>query len=745
MVMPSYRIGIDVGGTFTHAVALHTSDYSLAAQAKTLTTHGAAAGVAEGVVQALRGLLSESGIAPSEISFLAYSTTQITNALLEGDVASVGIVAIGSGLEGKRAQSETRLGDLELAPGRSLRTLHTYLDRDLLTGGAGSQPAACCPAALAAVKELAASGAQAIVAAEAFSVDDPSREQMVISAAQQWGLPATGTHEISGRYGLRVRTRTAVINASLLPKAIATGEMVERAVREIGIGSPLMVVRSDGGVMTVEDLRRRPLLTLLSGPAAGVAAALMYLHISDGIFLEVGGTSTDITAIQHGRALLRTAEVGGHRLFLRTLDVRTIGVAGGSMPRLSTHAISDVGPRSAHLAGLPYACFSDAAALKPPVPSGLKPDPTALLVSPVPGDPGDYAVVELPSGQRVAVTVTCAANALEQVPADDWAFGDAEASRLAFAALGKLIGKPAEQAAESLLSVAARKAARTVEQLLADRGMSRDTTDLIGGGGGAGALVPAVGKLLGLPVRLAPNASVVSAIGTALALVREVIERTVPSAAEADMLAIRREAAEAVIRAGAAPDSITVELEYDSRTAVLRAVATGQTELRERDLARALATDEERLAAAAKSLRVTPDQVVEEADSGLLRAYRATRRRRRLLGLVSEGKAIIALVDQQGVTRLLLPGGIVGAATAVGTREAIAKMLDRHTRYGDAGAELPQVFLGVRARMVNLSGLATADQVMALAQAETSALPAEEMVLIAVVPRSAGADRDGGS
>ncbi len=732
--MPTYRIGIDVGGTFTHAVALDTRDHSLAAQAKTPTTHRAAAGVAEGVVEALRKLLSESGITASEIGFLAYSTTQITNALLEGDVAPVGIVAIGSGLEGKRAQSETRLGDLELAPGRSLRTFHTYLD--LPAGGSEGRERMSESRAAAAVKGLAAGGAQAIVAAEAFSVDDPSREEMVISAAQESGLPASGTHQISGRYGLRVRTRTAVINASLLPKAIATGEMVERAVREIGIGSPLMVVRSDGGVMTIADLRRRPLLTLLSGPAAGVAAALMYLRISDGIFLEVGGTSTDITAIQHGRALLRTAEVGGHRLFLRTLDVRTIGVAGGSMPRLSGHAISDVGPRSAHLAGLPYSCFPDGAAPKPPAPSGLKPDATALLLSPVAGDPEDYAVVELPSGQRVAVTVTCAANALGQVPAGDWAHGDAEASRLAFAALGKLIGKSAEQAAESLLSAAAQKAARTVEQLLADRGMSRDTTDLIGGGGGAGALAPAVGKLLGLPVRLAANASVVSAIGTALALVREVIERTVPSAAEADMLAIRREAAEAVIRAGAAPDSITVELEYDSRTAVLRAVATGQTELRERDLTRALATDEERLAAAAKSLRAPPEVVEEAADSGLLRAYRASRRRRRLLGLVSEERATIALVDQQGVTRLLLPGGMVRATTAAGTREAMAGMLDQHTRYGDAGAELPQVFLGVRARIVNLSGLATADQVMALAQAETSALPAEEMVLVAVSRRA---------
>ena len=457
----------------------------------------------------------------------------------------------------------------------------------------------------------------------------------------------------------------------------------------------------------------------------------MYLHISDGIFLEVGGTSTDITAIQHGRALLRSGQVGGHRLFLRTLDVRTIGIAGGSMPRISGGAVSAVGPRSAHLAGLPYACFSDPAALE-----GYGERLRAHLFSPVPGDPEDYAGVELPSGERIAATVTCAANALEQVPEDDWARGATRAARLAFTALGKLLGRSAGQAAEAVLSTAARGAAGAVEQLLGDRNMSRETTDLIGGGGGASALVPAVGRLLDLPVRIAPNASVVSAIGTALALLREVIERTIPNATEADMLDIRREAAEAVTRAGAAPDSITVELEYDSRTAVLRAVATGQTELRERDLAQASASDEERLAAAAKVLRVRPEQVQVVADAGLLRAYRARYLRKRLFGLISEERATIALLDQQTITRLLLPGGMALVSPAGEAREALAESLERHTRYGDAGAELPQVFLGVRARIVNLSGLAGREQVLALAQAETSALPAEEPVLIAIAPRA---------
>ncbi len=116
MRMAQYRIGIDVGGTFTHAVALDAATFALDAQAKIPTTHYAARGVSEGVIEALRRLLAESGISPGDVVFVAYSTTQITNALLEGNVAEVGIVAIGSGVEGKRAQAEAQVGALELAP-----------------------------------------------------------------------------------------------------------------------------------------------------------------------------------------------------------------------------------------------------------------------------------------------------------------------------------------------------------------------------------------------------------------------------------------------------------------------------------------------------------------------------------------------------------------------------------------------------------------------------------------------------
>ena len=297
--MRKIRIGIDVGGTFTDAVAIDNETGEIIAREKLPTTHASGEGVAEGIITVLQNLLRRNRIAPEEVVFIAHGTTQATNALLEGDVAVAGILAMGSGLEAARVKQISNTGNIPLARGKELKTLHVFVKT--------ADAAAARQEISSAIEKLKEAGAEVIVATEPYSVDDPDNEQYVMELAREKGLYATGGHEVSKLYGLRVRTRTAVINGSLIPKMMETADMTEACVQRSGIPAPLMIMRCDGGVMNVDEVRRRPILTMLSGLAAGVAGVLMYERLSDGIFLESGGTSTDISVVKDGRLLRRTA------------------------------------------------------------------------------------------------------------------------------------------------------------------------------------------------------------------------------------------------------------------------------------------------------------------------------------------------------------------------------------------------------------------------------------------------------
>ena len=224
-------------------------------------------------------------------------------------------------------------------------------------------------------------------------------------------------------YGLRARTRTAALNAAILPRMVRTARMTADAV-QCGISHrPSMVMRSDGGVMDVREMERRPILTMLSGPAAGVAGALLHENVTDGIFVEVGGTSADCSAIRAGMPQMRPARVGGHRTMLRTLDVRTLAIAGGSMVRAGLKEIVDVGPRSAHIAGLRYASFTEPAVIE---------GAHVERIRPTPHDPSDYVALVCADGSRIALTPTCASNMLGYVPETAFLDGSAESARRAF-------------------------------------------------------------------------------------------------------------------------------------------------------------------------------------------------------------------------------------------------------------------------------------------------------------------------
>jgi N-methylhydantoinase A/oxoprolinase/acetone carboxylase beta subunit len=705
-----FRIGIDVGGTFTHAVAVNVATFEVDAQVKVPTTHTDKRGVAAGIVESLFKLLEQGQIRPEEVVLIAHSTTQATNALLEGDVAPVGIVGMAAGLGRGRARAQTRIGAIELAPRRFLHTFHHFIDT---THGLEEARIA------EAVDDLLKQGAEVIVASGAFSVEDPSHEQAVAAYCRARGLLCTAACEISQLYGLKARTRTAVINASMLPKMLETANMTEMSVREAGIKAPLMIMRSDGGIMDIEQMRRRPILTMLSGPAAGVAAALMYARITDGIFLEVGGTSTDISAIRNGKSLVKSAVVGGHRLYLRTLDVRTLGVAGGSLPRTNGRHVEDAGPRSAHIAKVHYAAFTP----------GLKDGITVEHFQPLKDDPKDYVRMRTSSGEPFSVTPTCAANLLGLVPAGDTAEGNLDSVKAAFAALAKFMkrDKP-EDVAWEMLDKGTRKVRQVVSEMIEDYELDPQLLTLSGGGGGAAAIVPFTAKAMNLPCEITKNAAVISAIGAALALVRDTIEKTVINPTEADVVKIRKEAAEAVVRMGAAPESVEVQVEIDAQRNILRASATGTTELRTRQLGREALDDEALTARVRQSVRGEVLALEKVATVSGLSVYKAQTRERRLGGLLSRQRNQYRVIDREGIIRLQIRHGDCLAGSKRDIAGSLAGFFDKHTVYGDAGTELPGLFVLHSGRILDLSGLGNFEQIQSLLQIELGGLLDSEPV-----------------
>jgi Hydantoinase/oxoprolinase len=195
----------------------------------------------------------------------------------------------------------------------------------------------------------------------------------------------------------------------------------------------------------------------------------------------------------------------------------------------------------------------------------------------VAGDPTVYAVVTNRSGESFALTPTCAANALEVVAADAHAHGSAAAARRGFAALGVILGCDWKEAARTTLDAAAGSIATVVAETGSEFDISEP--EIIGLGGGAGALVPAVAAACGRPHRMPRDAEVISSVGDALSLVRAELERSLPKPTPGAIRRLHRDAEDAAIAAGASPSTVRVESAAVPERNALRVVATGSVAL----------------------------------------------------------------------------------------------------------------------------------------------------------------------
>ena len=697
------RIGVDVGGTFTKAVAIEPAPFALVAEAVVPTSHEHGHGVTAGVAAALEQLLDTLGDRAAEVELVAFSTTQAMNALLEGDVPRVGVIGLGAKPDLRRARKRTKVGTVGLAPGRDLETEHVFLD---LTHGLDEDTVR------EAVERLAGAGCEAVAVSGAFAVESPEHELRVSEIAAEAGLPACCGHQLSGAYGLETRTVSATVNAAILPAIERTAGIVESAIGESGLDVPLLVLRGDAGAMDIEAFRRRPSFTVGSGPAAGVAAALHQVGVADAIVVEVGGTSTNVSVVSGGRPLLRSIKVMGRPTAIRSIDSWVVGVAGGSMVRLGRKGVSGIGPRSAHGAGLPYACFAVPADL-----AGCR----ATTIAPRPGDRDDYAVVEGPGG-RFAVTATCAANALGVIPAGAHSAASRDSALAAFAALGERHRSDGVAMARAALDAAVDQIEVTVREAVRSSGVAADAPIVALGGAGE-VLVPELCGRNRQRFVTPEHGEVLASVGAAMTLIRVELERSARVTGPDERRQLVAEAEFSCVEAGAAPGTITVETVYDSEAGLLRAIAVGAVALETGAAGRSPLPAAELRDIATSSLQGADGAIAPIAETNLFSAY-AT-------GSDGDGRRA-AIIDRLGGIIFAGPVKALISGRGEGFMAELAAAVDESSLNLGLGSLLPQVTMASGSQVLDLSDARSRDDLLAAARA---AVEATEGVAVAAVRR----------
>ena len=679
------RIGIDVGGTFTKAIALDIVSGDILSSSTVPTTHTDERGVSTGIVIVLSNLLKESEIKLHEIEIIAHSTTQAINALLESDTAKVGIVAMGVGPEKSDVIKRTNLSDAKINYDNDIKSSHRFLDTShLITDSEVST----------AIEELKNDGAKVIVATEAFGVDDPSNEEFVMKHATKLHIPSTASHEISGIYGLEIRTLTAAINASVLPKTVQVGNFVEEAIRETGVTAPLMIMKGDGGVTNMDTFRSKPILTVLSGPAASVAGALLYLKVTNGIFVEVGGTSTNICIIRNGKPEIRYVTIKNHPTCIRSMDVRVLGVAGGSMVKLESNTISRVGPRSAHIAGMKYSCYADVDDLS----TG-----EIISVKPKESDVDEYVAIKC-KNETYAITNTCAANALGMIEEGDYSYSNPESAKLALNILGKKLGIAGAQAALNIIQTASFDITKEITRIIKEFKLDSTKVKLIGGGGGASVLVPFVAKQLNLNYEKADYAEVISSIGVASSMMQEQLEETVIKPNPEQISKLHKKIHNIMIEKGSTPESISVDSIYIPEKSLLRVTAFGNVELDNRLTAKNIFSQDEALQRAVEITEIPKENINLTFQTDHYFVFTGNVTTKKLI--MKKNKQSVIVIDKYGREKLSLKNSKIIEANSSDSTSNLDKSLS------STGDIAPQVYFLNELKLIDFSGLTSKSHII---------------------------------
>ena len=494
----AYRLGVDVGGTFTDLFLVSDTD----GRQWRVKTPSTPVDPSEGVLTGVEQICERAEIGVGDIQNILHGTTVATNAVLEEKGARVGLITTDGFkqiLHLARSQTPGPLAGwvimIKPDPPALLSDTREAVERMDARGNTIVEVDE--QQVEEVVRDLVDSGVESLTVGLINSYVNPKHEEKIGEIIERLypGFPVTLSAHVLPEFREYERTLTACMNSYVRPRVADYVAQLQSELQRIGATADVNILRSDAGLMTTREAERNPIYGVLSGPSGGVAGGLFIARNAgfDNILtFDMGGTSTDVALCENGEPTIgRETTIGQFRIKVPSVSVHTVGAGGGSIAHVPelTRALR-VGPQSA----------------------GAVPGPAAY------GQGGDEP------------TVTDANVVLGHLPPR--LLGgemelDVDAARAAVAKVGDAMGLSVEEAAEGILSIVNENMAGALRVVSVQRGHDPRDFALVAYGGAGPLHANALAKLMGsFPVIVPPAPGLLCAIGDLVADFRDEFAQT---------------------------------------------------------------------------------------------------------------------------------------------------------------------------------------------------------------------------
>jgi N-methylhydantoinase A len=493
----AYRLGVDVGGTFTDLLLVHDESGTMY-RVKTPSTP---VEPSQGVLAGVQRVCEESSVAASDIAYVQHGTTVATNAMLEAKGARVGLITTEGFkqiLHLARSQTPGPLAGwiimVKPEPPAALEDTREAKER-LSAQGEVVEPVDR-EQVKEIIRDLVESGVETLTVSLINSYANPAHEREIRDLIHELypGFPVTISADVLPEFREYERTLTACLNSYVRPRVESYVSHLVSSLEGLGVKGELNLLRSDAGLMTAQVASEHPIYGILSGPAGGVAGALYVARRAgyDNILtFDMGGTSTDVALCQNGQVTIeRQTEVPygwglpGEVIPIKvpSVNVRSVGAGGGSIAHVPevTGALR-VGPQSAGADPGP-ACYAKGGT-----------EPTVTDANVIVG----HLPPQLLGGEMQL---------------------DVEAAKEAVTKIGDALSLDVHQAAEGILDIVNENMAGALRLVSVQRGYDPRDFALVAFGGAGPMHANAVAKVMGsFPVIVPPAPGLLCATGDLVA------------------------------------------------------------------------------------------------------------------------------------------------------------------------------------------------------------------------------------